>query len=105
MSNLSRRSLVAGAATLPALAVPAVAGDTPIPLPAAGDDGRAASVVRAQYIVETLSTRYIREGWHENFDRERAARFIENMRTYELQLHLLQQPRLALGAGRMSVEN
>jgi hypothetical protein len=30
-----------------------------------------------------LSDRVVRIGWHENFDRERAARFIENMRTYD----------------------
>jgi hypothetical protein len=44
---------------------------------------RRTEVARAQRIVELLSDRVVRIGWHENFDRERAARFIENMRTYD----------------------
>jgi hypothetical protein len=66
-SRLCRRSLVAGAATLPALTVPA--GATAIaPTVFAdightvGDRSRAAWLTRAQHIVETLSSRFIRGG-------------------------------------------
>jgi hypothetical protein len=85
MSKLSRRSLVAGAATLPAAALTAgsaaIAADPA--LPPIGDTSRAAGVVRAKHVVDLLSDRFIRDGWHETFDRERAARFIENMRTFD----------------------
>jgi hypothetical protein len=85
MSNLSRRSLVAGAATLPAAALAAgsaaIAADPA--LPPIGDTSRAAGVARAQHVVDLLSDRFIRDGWHEAFDRERAAQFIENMRTFD----------------------
>jgi hypothetical protein len=79
MSRLSRRSLVAGAATLPAAAL--TAGSAAIA--AIGDTSRAAGIARARHIVELLSDRFIRDGWHESFDRERAARFIENMHTFD----------------------
>jgi hypothetical protein len=78
MSNLSRRSLVTTAAALPALAVPAVA----LARPDVRD--RAAMVRRAEEIVDLLSTRYIREAWHENFDRDRAARFLQDVRQCDL---------------------
>jgi hypothetical protein len=52
-------------------------------LPPIGDYSRAAGVARARHIVELLSDRFIRDGWHESFDRERAARFIENMQTFD----------------------
>ena len=76
MSNLSRRNVVASAAALPALAVPAfaVAAVTP------SADDKAAMVRRAEEVVDLLSSRYIREGWHESFDHDRSARFLEDVR-------------------------
>jgi hypothetical protein len=44
---------------------------------------RAACLARAEQVVKLLSTCYIREGWHESFDRDRAAQFIENLRTFD----------------------
>jgi hypothetical protein len=85
MSKLSRRFLVAGATALPAAAL--TAGSAAIAagpaLPPIGDYSRAAGVARARHIVELLSDRFVRDGWHESFDRERAARFIENMQTFD----------------------
>jgi hypothetical protein len=78
MSALSRRSLVTTAAALPALAVPAVA----VARPDIRD--QAAMVRRAEEIVDLLSTRYIREGWHESFDHDRAARFLQDVRQCDL---------------------
>jgi hypothetical protein len=105
MSKLSRRSavlplaaLVTTAAALPALAVPALAnvakspfehpGDHPdwiaaVRLPAVGDTSQAACAARAEYIVHVLGDRYIHAGWHESFDRSRAAQFIKNVRTFD----------------------
>jgi hypothetical protein len=78
MSALSRRSLVTTAAALPALAVPALA----LARPDVRD--RAAMVRRAEEIVDLLSTGYIREGWHESFDHEPAARFLQDVRQCDL---------------------
>ena len=78
MSSVSRFSLVTTAAALPALAVPAVA----LARPDVRD--RAAVVQRAEEIVDLLSTRYIREGWHESFDRDRAAKFLQDVRQCDL---------------------
>jgi hypothetical protein len=87
MSQLSRRSLVAGAAVLPLSAVPAVPAPWTIPTPWRGHVSppldRAAIVVRAEYIVGVLSECFVCQGWHESFDRERAALFLENMRTFD----------------------
>ena len=80
-STLSRRTLVASAAALPALAVSAVAGAAAA-VPADGID-RAGMVARAEQIVDLLSNCYIREGWHELFDRQRAAEFIESVRRFD----------------------
>jgi len=91
MSKLSRRSVVAGAASLPALAAGTAAvaasalaepGDHPdwillTRLPASGDTSRAASITRAEYIVHRLTTYGI------PFDQERAALFLENMQTFD----------------------
>ena len=41
-------------------------------------------VRRAEEIVDLLSTGYIREGWHESFDHERAARFLQDVRQCDL---------------------
>jgi hypothetical protein len=80
MSNLSRRSLVSSAAALPALAVPAaaIAATTP------ADFDKAAIIRRAEELVEIFSTRYIREGWHENFDKARAAEFLEDVPSFSM---------------------
>jgi hypothetical protein len=80
MSNPSRRSLVASAAALPALAIPAVAVATTDPT--AFD--KAAMVRRAEELVDLFSDRFIRKGWHENFDKDRAAKFLENVRRFEM---------------------
>jgi hypothetical protein len=58
------------------LAVPVVA----VAAPDAGD--RAAMVRRAEKIVELLSTRYIRADWHDSFDHDRAAKFLQDVRLY-----------------------
>lgn len=60
MSELSRRTIVAGAAALPALAVPALAASAAVVAPAAISEApvafdRAAEVARAQHIVDVLS--------------------------------------------------
>jgi hypothetical protein len=78
MSNLSRRSLVASAAALPSLAVPAIAEAAP-----SGCD-KAAMVRRAEQAVDLLATRYIRAGWHESFDQDRAAKFLQAVRRYDI---------------------
>ena len=80
MSNFSRRSLVASAAALPALAVPAAV--MAIANPSSFD--KAAFVRRAEQIVDLFNTRYIREGWRENFDKARAAEFLDDARRYEI---------------------
>jgi len=75
MSNLSRRALVSSVAALPVFAIPAVASEP---------DGfdRAAILARAEQMVEFLSTRYVRAGW--SFDQQRAARFLDAIRTLDL---------------------
>jgi hypothetical protein len=80
MSDLSRRLLVTGAAALPVLAVPAIAGATPSRL-----DDRAAIVARAEEVLDVLSTRFIRDGWHDSFDKDRAASFLHAIRHMDLQ--------------------
>jgi hypothetical protein len=77
--SISRRSIVASAAALPALAVPVMA----LPKGRRGFD-RAAMIQRAEQLVEILSTCYVREGWHESLDRNRAAKFLENVRRHKL---------------------
>jgi hypothetical protein len=64
--------------TLNGLAVPAVGAAVP------AAHGKAAMVRRAEEIVEIFSDRYIREGWNENFDKERAAEFLENVRRIDI---------------------
>jgi hypothetical protein len=93
MPNLSRRHLVTSAAALPALAlaaVPAIAAAMPAAvLPAAALPtatvrsamDREAMVIRAQQIVDVLGRCYVREGW--KLDTDRAAQFIENVRTFD----------------------
>ena len=75
MSNLSRRSLVAGAASLPALA----AGSAPAGTPVFLREDHAAVVARAEQVVELLRTCYLTdEGWQ--LDEQRAAAFLANIR-------------------------
>jgi hypothetical protein len=67
-STLTRRTLVAGTAAVPAaaaLALPAAAGD------------RAAILARAEQVVELLRSRHICEGWR--LDEVRAADFLESV--------------------------
>ncbi|MGA8321931.1 MAG: hypothetical protein WB774_14220 [Xanthobacteraceae bacterium] len=44
---------------------------------------RAGMVARAEQIVDRLSTCYVRESWHESFDRQRAAQFVESVRRFD----------------------
>jgi hypothetical protein len=61
-SNPSRRSLLASAAALPALAVPAVA--VPLhSLGAAGKSDDAAVLARCEQVIGVLRTGFIRQGW------------------------------------------
>jgi hypothetical protein len=72
---------------LRALAVPALAASTAavasptisaaVPLA----DSREAMVARAEQIVELLGTCFIRQGW--KLDAERAAQFVESVRTFD----------------------
>jgi len=86
MSKISRRSLVASAATLPALAVPAVTASTAVAVatPTISPDTQPhidslqAIAARAEQLVDVLATRYVREGWA--FDHDRAARFLQYVR-------------------------
>jgi len=80
MSTLSRRSLVSSAAALPALAVPAFA--VAAVTPSAFD--KVAMVLRAEEVVDLLSTRYIREGWYDSFDKDRAAKFLQDVRLFDI---------------------
>jgi hypothetical protein len=87
-STLSRRSIMTAVATIgAAAAVPALAEQVPIettPSALAADTiDRAGMIARAEQIVDLLSNRYIREGWHESFDRQRAAQFIESVRRFD----------------------
>ena len=68
-STLTRRTLVAGTAAVPAAAA--------LALPAAASD-RAAILARAEQVVELLRSRYICEGWH--LDEVRAVDFLESVR-------------------------
>ena len=68
-STLTRRTLVAGTAAVPAVAA--------LALPAAASD-RAAILTRAEQVVDLLRNRYICEGW--NLDEARAADFLDSVR-------------------------
>jgi hypothetical protein len=84
MSPLSRRTLVATAAALPALALPAAvlpAAALPTAAAAPAIDSREAMVIRAQQMVDLLGTCYVREGW--KLDAERGAQFVESVRTFD----------------------
>jgi hypothetical protein len=83
MPTLSRRHLVTTAAALPALALPAaVLPAAALPAAAApAIDSREAMVIRAQQMVDLLGTCYVREGW--KLDAERAALFVESVRTFD----------------------
>ena len=74
MSEFSRRSLVASASVLPALAIPA---DTS---PAAAAEDRPAVIARAEQMVEILRDCFVCDGWHESFDRQRASEFLDAVR-------------------------
>ena len=81
--NLSRRSMMTAAAILaaaPSVAVPAAFAAPTIAatLPADIVD-RAGMVARAKQIVEILGCCYVREGWHEFFDKQHAGQFVESV--------------------------
>jgi hypothetical protein len=87
-SALSRRSIMTAVATIgAAAAVPALAEQIPIEAAPSGSAvdpfDRAGMIARAEQIVDLLSDRYIREGWHESFDRQRAAAFVESVRRFD----------------------
>ena len=78
-STLTRRNLVAGAAAVPALALPAVAGAAATPsLDELAALDRAAIVARAEQMVEVLRTCHVADGWQ--LDEPRAARFLDSLR-------------------------
>lgn len=89
MSNVSRRTLVSSVAALPVFAIPAVA------LEPDGFD-RAAISARAEQMVEFLSTRYVRAGW--SFDQQRAARFLDAIRTVDLTSEYVSQKDVEINA-------
>jgi hypothetical protein len=66
MSNTSRRAVLAGAVTLPALAVPAIAG-TP-----------SETLKRAEQVIDLLRTRYVCHGW--KIDEQAAERVLAYFR-------------------------
>ena len=83
-SQLNRRAILAGAATAVAVVQPGavrIANAKPVALTvgAAALD-KVATVARAQQLVDVLGGRYVREGWNEAFDKERAAKFLEAVR-------------------------
>jgi len=77
--NLSRRAILAGAASVPALALPAVVAAAPTAPDATRES---AIVVRAEQIVDLLRTRRICEGW--KLDKVRADQFLQNVRRLDL---------------------
>jgi HSP20 family molecular chaperone IbpA len=79
VSELSRRSLVAGAAALPVLAAPAVGTES---VSAARDGDRPTMLARAHQIVELLRNNYISGGW--SLDEQRAADFLESVRRVQV---------------------
>jgi hypothetical protein len=77
--NLSRRAILAGAAAVPALALPAVVAAAPTAPDATCES---AIVARAEQIVDLLRTRRICEGW--KLDEVRADQFLQNVRRLDL---------------------
>jgi hypothetical protein len=75
MSKLSRRALVASASSLPALAISTVSLAAPV-----GPRDREAVLARAEQMVDILRNRFVCVGWHEQFDTNRAASFLEAVR-------------------------
>jgi hypothetical protein len=79
----TRRAILAGAASASVAVVQPgavrIANAKPIAGLAALD--KAATIRRAQKIVDVLGGRYVREGWNEAFDKERAAKFLEAVRS------------------------
>src|SRR5262245_53915434 len=67
-TETSRRALLAGAAAMPALAVPAIASDAVF--------DRQAALARLEHIVNVLRTSYVRDGWR--LDEARAASVLAN---------------------------
>jgi hypothetical protein len=78
-TNGSCRHLVTTAAVLPALALPAAVLPAVTVTPAI--DSREAMVARAEQLVGLLGNCYVREGW--KLDAERAAQFVESVRTFD----------------------
>jgi hypothetical protein len=78
-STLTRRNLVAGAAAVPAFALPAVAGTAATPsLDELAALDRAAIVARAEQMVEVLRTCHVVDGWQ--LDEPRAVLFLDSLR-------------------------
>ena len=69
----------ASLATVAAIAPSAALADTAVAISAARDD-KEAVIARAQQIVEVLSNRFVCDGWHEHFDQQRAAEFLDAVR-------------------------
>lgn len=79
--NLTRRAALAGASAVPLATIVAssTAASASTAMPETGID-RAATIARAEYLVERLADRFVKDGWHEHFDRQRAAKFIDALR-------------------------
>jgi hypothetical protein len=75
MNTLVKSSAIAASASVVALPVATEA------TPTAPFDIRQEIVGRAQRIVDVLDGAYVREGWHETFDRDRAAKFVEAVKS------------------------
>jgi hypothetical protein len=75
--NLSRRAILAGAASVPALALPAVVASAAATVSPAIADEKAATVARAGQIVDVLRSRYVCAGW--TLDEARAAEFVRSV--------------------------
>jgi hypothetical protein len=78
-TNLSRRMMLCGAAALPAITIPALLPSEAAAAPAI--ESREAMVARAEQLVGLLGRYYIRDGW--KLDAERAAQFVESVRTFD----------------------
>src|SRR5262245_44974529 len=73
-TQTTRRSLLAGAAAMPALAVPALARD-------ASPFDRQAALARLEHIVHVLRTSYVCHGWR--LDEAKAANMLANFDDFD----------------------
>jgi predicted nucleic acid-binding protein len=76
-SELTRRTLVASTAAIPAAAA------LPLPSAQAAADNQAAIVSRAEQVVELLRSKYVADGWQLN--EQRAADFLDALRRLDFE--------------------